>query len=250
MLRRYKGIVKELLRLHKTRKGPAMNKKKVLIVEDDADIAATVEYNLQQEGYEVRVVEDGRNAFPVAKSFQPDIVLLDVMLPGMDGFEICRKIKSDERTSGIPVVMLTVKAGEVDVVLGLELGADDYIAKPFSVRVLMARIKTVLKRREEISKETPRIKYRNMIIDREKREVLVDGQDVHLSRTEFEILALLVSKPGKVFSRNTILERCWPDGVFVVDRAVDVHINAVRRKIGGLSACIQSVRGIGYRARE
>ncbi|HPB29902.1 MAG TPA: response regulator transcription factor [Candidatus Sumerlaeota bacterium] len=227
-----------------------MNKKKVLIVEDDADIASTVEYNLQQEGYEVRVVEDGRNAFPTAKSFQPDIVLLDVMLPGMDGFEICKKIKSDERTADIPVVMLTVKAGEVDVVLGLELGADDYIAKPFSVRILMARIKTVLKRREEIGKETARIKYRNMIIDREKREVLVDGQDVHLSRTEFEILALLVSKPGKVFSRNTILERCWPDGVFVVDRAVDVHINAVRKKIGLLSACIQSVRGIGYRARE
>lgn len=196
------------------------------------------------------MIDNGTDALKTAKKFQPDLALLDVMLPGVDGFEVCKRIKSDDKTSSIPVIMMTVKSGEVDVVLGLELGADDYVTKPFSVRVLLARVKNILKRKEDRESPASRVKYKDLIIEREKREVDIKGRKIHFSKTEFDILALLAGKPGKVYSRNTILERCWPDGVFVVDRAVDVHINSIRKKLGDMGDSIESVRGIGYRMKE
>ncbi len=225
-------------------------KKKILIVEDDTDISSIVEYNLQEEGFQTRIVDNGIEALKVVKIFRPDLIILDIMLPGMNGFDVCKKIRSDEITAVIPIIIITVKSSEVDVVLGLELGADDYVTKPFSPRVLIARIKNILKRDSEQHKISPTINYYSIYIDTEKREVYLDGKVIQLSKTEFEILALLTSKPGKVFSRNFILERCWPDGVFVVDRSVDVHINSIRKKIGKMASCIESIRGIGYKVKE
>jgi DNA-binding response OmpR family regulator len=227
-----------------------MKKTRILIVEDDPDIAETIEYNLQQEGFATRSVDDGLRALKEVEAFRPDLIVLDVMLPGLDGFEICKRLKSEERTNKIAVLMLTVRSSEVDVVLGLELGADDYVTKPFSPRVLVARIKTLLRREKTAAPEAGRIEYAGLVINRDKHEVLVEGDPVPFSKTEFEILAFLASKPGKVFSRDLILESCWPDGVFVVDRSVDVHINSIRKKLGPLGGHVETVRGVGYRMRE
>jgi len=227
-----------------------MPQKKILIVEDDPDISSTIEYNLSREGYKARIVDDGREVPGAVKKFKPDLILLDIMLPGRDGFDLCKSLKSDEQTSAIPIIMLTVKSGEVDVVLGLELGADDYVTKPFSIRVLLARIKNILRRAREHAESPNKIEYYHLTIDRDKREVWIGEEKWHFSKTEFDILYLLASKPGKVFSRNYILDHCWPDGVFVVDRAVDVHVNAIRKKLGNLGSSLLSVRGIGYRMKE
>lgn len=225
-------------------------KNRILIVEDDPDIAEAIEYNLQQEGFSTRVVGDGARALPEAHSFRPDLVVLDLMLPGMDGFEICRRLKSDEKTRKTAVIMLTARSSEVDVVLGLELRADDYVTKPFSPRVLLARIRNLL-RREAAPTDAANavISYPGLTIDREKHEVAVEEKVVPFSKTEFEILALLVSKPGKVFSRDAILGHCWPDGVVVVDRSVDVHINSIRKKLDKVGGLVETVRGVGYRMR-
>ena len=227
-----------------------MKKKKILIVEDDTDIASTLSYNLREEGYHARMVTNGKDAIPEVKSFRPNLVLLDIMLPGMDGFEICKHLKADPKTAAIPVIMLTVKSNDVDVVLGLELGADDYVTKPFSIRVLLARIKKILTREESRQEIPSHVKYYSLTMDRDKREVWLEDQAKHFSKTEFDILLLLASKPGRVFSRNYILDHCWPDGVFVVDRTVDVHINSIRKKLGELASHIESIRGIGYRLKE
>lgn len=225
-------------------------KKKILIVEDDTDLADMLDYNLRQEGFSTRIVSNGLEATRAARTFGPDLVILDLMLPGIDGFEVCKRLKSDERTSHISILMLTVRSSEVDTVVGLELGADDYMTKPFSVRVLVARIKRILHRAEDQQRISSPIKYHNLLIDRENREVLLGDRRIDLSKTEFDILALLASKPGRVFSRNLILERCWPDGVFVVDRTVDVHINSIRKKLGEMGSHIETIRGIGYRMKE
>jgi DNA-binding response OmpR family regulator len=225
-------------------------KKKILIVEDDPDIASTVEYNLQKEGYDAMIVANGLEVAQAVKSFKPDLILLDIMLPGQDGFEVCRQLKSSEKMARIPIIMLTVKSSDVDVVLGLELGADDYVIKPFSVRVLLARIKNILMRDKKRDTPPAHVRYYSLTIDRDTREACVGKQRIHFSKTEFDILNLLVSKPGRVFSRNQILDYCWPDGVFVVDRTVDVHINSIRKKLGALGDNVESIRGIGYRVKE
>jgi two-component system alkaline phosphatase synthesis response regulator PhoP len=225
-------------------------KKKILIAEDDVDLADMLDYNLRQEGFITRAVGNGLEVMAAARAFRPDLVILDLMLPGVDGFEVCKRLKSDQRTLDIPILILTVKSSEVDVVLGLELGADDYVTKPFSVRVLLARIRSILRRLEDYEKVHHPINYYALFIDCENRQVLLDQRRIEFSKTEFDILALLASRPGRVFSRNQILERCWPDGVFVVDRAVDVHINSIRRKLGKMGQHIETVRGIGYRMRD
>ena len=171
--------------------------KKILIVEDDPDIASTVDYNLREEGYLTEKTGDGRQVLDLAKTFKPDLILLDVMLPGMNGFDICKTLKSNNRTSSIPIIMLTVKSGEVDVVLGLELGADDYVTKPFSVRVLMARIKNILRKDEEKQKIPGCITYYSITIDREKREIyilLITHKLIQLFLMRFMVLWLMVTK--------------------------------------------------------
>ncbi|MBN1902949.1 response regulator transcription factor [Candidatus Sumerlaeota bacterium] len=227
-----------------------MELKKILIVEDDPDIASTVDYNLRQESYKTEIIQDGREVLDAAKTFKPDLILLDIMIPGLNGFEACKLLKNNEKTSSIPIIMVTVKSNEVDVVLGLELGAADYVTKPFSVRVLLARIRNVLRREDDKEKPPAIIHYHSLVIDREKREIHLDKRLIHFSKTEFEILTLLASKPGRVFSRNALLQNCWPDGVFVLDRTVDVHINSIRKKLGKSAGYIESIRGVGYRLKE
>jgi DNA-binding response OmpR family regulator len=172
------------------------------------------------------------------------------MIPGLDGFEVCKLLKNNDKTASIPIIMVTVKSNEVDLVLGLELGAADYVTKPFSVRVLLARIKNILRKDDDREKPPAIINYYCIMIDRDKREIYLNERLLHFSKTEFEILSLLTSKPGHVFSRNTLLQHCWPDGVFVLDRTVDVHINSIRKKLEKWGDFIQSIRGIGYRMKE
>ncbi|GAB4318723.1 MAG: response regulator transcription factor [Candidatus Sumerlaeia bacterium] len=227
-----------------------MPEKKILIVEDEPDIARAIQYNLTQHGYRTHTAGDGLSALEAARSFQPHLIVLDIMLPELDGFEVCRRLKADERTASIPILILTVRSDEADVVKGLELGAEDYVVKPFRPRELTARIKAILRREEKPNPPVPEIHYYQLTIIRDKREALMDGVPLALSRTEFEIVALLASSPGRVFSRQAILEQCWPQGVFVIDRSVDVHINSIRRKLGPLGRHVETVRGIGYKMRE
>ncbi len=229
-----------------------MTQKRILIVEDDLTIAETLAYNLTHEGYDIRTTDNGHDAIDLVRSFRPDLVLLDVMLPGMSGFEVCQRLRADPLTAKTPIMILTVRSSETDVVYGLDLGAQDYVTKPFSPKVLLARIRSLLRRdKDEVEALPAKIAYHGLAIDTEKREMVLNGRVLNFSKTEFDILALLCSRPGKVFSRQNILDRCWPRGVRVVDRSVDVHINAIRRKLGArLRPCVETIRGIGYRMKE
>lgn len=227
------------------------DRRTILIVEDDPSIAEILEYNLNHEGYETRKAGDGLQALEEARREPPDLVLLDLMLPGMNGLDLCRHLKADPATAAAPVIMLTVRSSEQDVVTGLDSGAEDYITKPFRPRELLARVRSVFRRdREGAGGGKNLLSCHGLVLDLEKREALLEGKPVALSKTEFEILALLMTRPGKVFSRAEILRRCWPEGVRVVDRSVDVHINSIRKKLKRLRVAIETVRGIGYRVKE
>jgi two-component system phosphate regulon response regulator PhoB len=228
-----------------------MPKAKILIVEDDRDIAELIQYNLAKEGYTVSVADNGEKGYKAAKTSLPDLIVLDIMLPGMDGLEICKLLKADPKTQGIPVVMLTAKSEESDVVTGLELGAEDYIAKPFSPKVLVARLRTVLRRKNkkaEASGET--LKIHDLVINPGRHELLLAGKPVDLTFTEFKMLQLLASRPGWVFSRYQIVEAVRGEDYSVTDRAVDVQIVGLRKKLGRAGKYIETVRGVGYRFKE
>ena len=213
----------------------------VLIVEDDPGIADVLEYALGAAGYRTLRTARGREA--VARHPEAACIVLDVGLPDIDGFEVCRQIR---RFSEIPILFLTSRSEEIDRVVGLELGGDDYLAKPFSTRELLARIKAIM-RRTETAKAS--FSGSGLSIDSEKRTVAIDGRLIELSRREFDLLALLRGQPGRVFTREQILDSVWPDGGCVTDRTVDAHIKALRRALGD-PALIQTVRGVGYRLRE
>lgn len=230
----------------------AQRKANILVVEDDPDICEVLAYNLDREGYRVNTAADGDEGLLAARRDSPDLVLLDVMLPGTDGVEVCRKLKSDPLTSGIPVIMVTARGDESDVVLGLGLGADDYIPKPFSAKELMARVRAVLRRgppREE-GDAGDRVVRGGLVIDVQRHEVLVDGSPESFTPTEFRLLHTLASHPGRVFSREQLLSRAVRDGAIVLPRTVDVHVRALRRKLGSHSHRVETVRGFGYRFRE
>jgi two-component system phosphate regulon response regulator PhoB/two-component system alkaline phosphatase synthesis response regulator PhoP len=219
----------------------------IAIVDDEPDILELVSGTLERAGF--RTVE-----FPDAERFHrwlddhlPDLLLLDLMLPDADGLEICRRLRAEPRTAAVPVVMLTAKAGETDKVLGLELGADDYVTKPFSPRELVARVKAVLRRREAPAPGTPREVAPGLAIDANRFSALVDGARVDLTTTEFRILDVLAEHPGWVHSRDDILNRLWGHDKSVIDRTVDVHITNLRRKLGRAGALIKNVRGVGYK---
>lgn len=226
-----------------------MAREKILIIEDDRDIVEMVEYNLKKEGYTTIAVLSGKDAMPRAKRERPDLVILDLMLPDIDGFEICKSLKSNEITGQIPVIMLTAKSQEADKVTGLELGADDYMTKPFSPRELIARIKAVLRRREAVVFQA-KIEKGILSLDSVKHKVFVSGKEIFLTHTEFKLLEFMARKPGVVLSRNRLL-----DGVFgydseVYDRTVDAHIKSLRKKLGKARDYIETVRGAGYRFKE
>jgi len=228
-----------------------MPNKKVLVVDDEEDILELLKFNLSREGFHVTCATTGENALKAVPAEVPDLIVLDLMLPGIDGLEVTRQLKNNDNTKKIPIVMLTAKGEEADIVAGLELGADDYITKPFSPRVLVARVRAVLRREEkDISDEKSVLRVHDIVIHPGRREVLVEGQPVKLTFTEFGILNYLARRPGWVFTRSQIVDAVRGDDYFVTDRSVDVQIVGLRKKLGSAGKCIDTVRGVGYRFRE
>jgi two-component system alkaline phosphatase synthesis response regulator PhoP len=228
-----------------------MAREHVFVVEDEEDIQEILRYNLKKEGYRVTCVGSGEEGLRKVRADLPDIVLLDLMLPGMDGLEVCKALKRDHRTEHIPVVMITVKGEETDVVTGLELGADDYLTKPFSPKVVIARIRAVLRRRaRQPLEKNAVIKVEDVVIDPLRRKVTVRGKSVDLTYTEFSILEHLARHPGWVFSRYEIVDAVRGMDYPVSDRSVDVQIVGLRKKLGSAGSYIETVRGVGYRFKE
>ncbi|MBN2645813.1 MAG: response regulator transcription factor [Desulfuromonadaceae bacterium] len=231
------------------------DKKTILIVEDEEDILALIHYNLVREGYQVLTATTGEEGLQCVRHYLPDLVLLDLMLPAMDGLDVCRALKRDVKTRAVPIVMLTAKGEEADIVTGLELGAADYVTKPFSPKVLLARIKAVLRRDQEADPgddETSSevIERHGLTIHPGRNEVLVHGRSVELTFTEFRVLYFLASRPGWVFTRYQIVNAVRGEDYSVTDRAVDVQIVGLRRKLGECGRAIETVRGVGYRFRD
>ncbi len=226
--------------------------KRILVVEDDRDISELIRYNLQKEGYEVSTVYDGLQALDFADKIKPDVILLDLMLPEIDGLEVCRQLKSRDGCKNIPIIMITAKSEEADVLVGLQMGAEDYITKPFSPKVLVARLKALLRRLKppalDSSKEVR--EYGFLVIDLIKHKVRWQGHPIPLTAIEFDILEFLSRCPGRVYTREQILDNVWKDGKFIVDRAVDVHVRGLRKKLGVGRECVETVRGLGYRFKD
>ena len=228
-----------------------MDKRRVLVIEDDPDIREILEYNLTNEGFDLVSATDGERGLREAAAHKPDLILLDLMLPGIPGLEVCRRLRAGRGLKDIPIIMVTAKGEEADVVAGLELGADDYITKPFRVRELVARVNAVMRRLE-----TPptmleeRLDRGRIVVDVLRHEVRVDGEIVELTLAEFRLLAALAAQPGRVFTRARLVHQITAGGYQISERNVDVHVAALRRKLGECSKLISTVRGIGYKFRE
>ncbi len=228
-----------------------MAKGRILAVDDEEDILELVRYNLEREGYAVDCVESGEDGLAKARELQPDLILLDLMLPGIDGLGVCRILKSEPKTSSIPVIMLTAKGEESDIVSGLELGAEDYVTKPFSTKVLVARVRSVLRRASAPPDEPGAvIKRREIQMNPGRRETLVKGVPVNLTFTEFEMLLLLARRPGWVYTRSQIVNEVKGSDYPVTERSVDVQIVGLRKKLGDCGSLIETIRGVGYRFKD
>lgn len=226
---------------------------RILVVEDDEDIQQLVTYNLIRKNYRVSCAVTGKQALDMINEKKFDLILLDLMLPGFDGLEVCKAVRNDPATKDIPIIMVTAKGEEADIVKGLEVGADDYITKPFSPKVLLARVKTILRRRSEKEK-TPKtqekIQIYEIVIDSEKYEVSVNGQPIILTVSEFNILRFLASHPGRVYTRQQVIDEIRGYDHIITTRAVDVHVFGLRKKLGKAGKYIETVRGIGYKFFE
>jgi two-component system phosphate regulon response regulator PhoB len=227
-----------------------MDKPTILVVDDEEDIVELVELNIAREGYKVLTCGKGEKALEIAHSKLPDMVILDLMLPGIDGLEVCRRLKSHPKTEQIPIVILSAKGEEADIVTGLELGADDYITKPFSGKVLVARVRRVLRRVTAPAGDKAAIRIHDITIDPARREVLVKNKPVELTFTEFNILYALAKRPGLVHTRYQIVDLLHGSDYVVTDRTVDVQIVSLRRKLGSYGEYIETVRGVGYRFKD
>jgi two-component system alkaline phosphatase synthesis response regulator PhoP len=227
---------------------------RVLVVEDERDVAELIRYNLSKEGYDVILAPTGADALQQAREVQPDLVLLDIMVPHLNGWEVCRRLKHDADTRNIPVIMVTGRVEEGDKVLGFEMGADDYVTKPFSPRELVARIRAVVRRGHPVAAEKKvLVKIGEIEIDRYRFEVRVKGRPVELTPKEFELLAILAGAPGRVFGREELLDAVWGRDGFVEPRTVDVHLARLRAKFSAARLpppAIETVRGVGYRFKE
>lgn len=222
----------------------------VLIIEDEKDIAELVKYNLEKEGYQVLHNGSGEGGLKQALSAPPDLIILDLMLPGTDGLTVCKSLRNNDKTCNIPIIMLTAKSEETDIVTGLEVGADDYMTKPFSPRVLVARVRALLRRKDETVDEHSLIKIKDMIIDPNRFQVRIGEEDISLTNTEFKLLQTLARRPGWVFNRNQLVDNIRGEDVFITDRTIDVHIASLRKKLGEAGKNIETIRGIGYRFKE
>jgi len=229
-----------------------MPKERILVVEDEEDILELVRYNLVKEGYQVTGALTGEDALKKARAEVFDLIVLDLMLPGIDGLDVAKKLKSDQKTGHFPILMLTAKGEEADIVTGLELGADDYVTKPFSPRVLIARVRAILRRKTGKPEEAnaSMLRVHDLEIDLGRRSVLVSGQAVDLTYTEFQVLYILARRPGWVFTRSQIVDAVRGDDYPVTDRSVDVQIVGLRKKLGPSNRYIETVRGVGYRFKE
>ncbi len=227
-----------------------MAKAKVLIVEDDLSLSEVLAYNLRNEGYEVTLSHDGQDGLNRAQLSPPDLVILDVMLPVVDGMDVCRRLRAEHATRDVLILMLTAKAEELDELVGLSLGADDFVTKPFSVKVLLERIKALLRRRQPEAVDGAVIRCHGIIIDRSRHKVTSSGKSLELTRTEFRLLDTLIRQPGRVFQRAELIDAALGEDTIVMERTIDVHIRALRRKLGGHADVIETVRGVGYRFRD
>ena len=220
-------------------------KQKILVIDDERDLCEILQFNLTAAGYEVHAAYSGEDAL-TRDIASYDLLLLDVMMPGMTGFELAARLKKDAATASVPIIFLTALGDEDDTLHGFDLGADDYIAKPFSVREVEARVKAVLGRTVAHSSSAPELCYEGLVMDLAKMSVTVDGEPILLTKTEFELLKLFLENRGRVFSRQEVLDKVWPRDVVVTDRTVDVNITRMRKKIGRYSSCIVTRHGYGY----
>jgi phosphate regulon transcriptional regulator PhoB len=227
-----------------------MARGRILVIDDEKDLTELVRYNLEKEGFTVRCSLDGESGLSLATKEPPDLVVVDLMLPGIDGLDVCRALRSEKRTTRIPIIMLTAKSGESDRILGLELGADDYMTKPFSPRELVARIKAVLRRTAAPQMPAEIIQRGGLTIDLARRTISCSGESIVLTATEFRLLQFFATRPGRVFSRTELIDGVLGRDVVVEDRTIDVHITGLRKKLGECGEWIETVRGFGYRFRE
>jgi phosphate regulon transcriptional regulator PhoB len=223
---------------------------KILIIDDEPDVIDMVEMNLKAAGFKVSSAEDGESGLKKAREEQPSIVILDLMLPKMSGLEVCKALKKDAATSHIPVIMLTAKSDEVDRIVGLELGADDYVPKPFSPRELGLRVKSVLRRAQTTEHKQERLQLGDLVVDMARHEVFVKGKEVSLTATEFRLLAVLMERRGRVQSRDRLLNDVWGYESVIDTRTVDTHVRRLREKLGVLADYVETIRGVGYRMSE
>jgi two-component system, OmpR family, alkaline phosphatase synthesis response regulator PhoP len=227
-----------------------MFKRSVLVIDDEEDLIDLIRYNLVREGFNIIAARDGESGLSLAFQKRPDLVVIDLMLPGIDGFEVCRSLRAESKTSQIPIIMLTAKASESDRIVGLELGADDYITKPFSPGELTARVKALLRRTTAFHQPPAILKRGNLTIDLDSHEVSCGSASVELTATEYRLLQFMASNPGRVYTRDAIIDGAMGREVTVLDRTVDVHIMSLRRKLGNCGKRIETLRGFGYRFRQ
>lgn len=227
-------------------------KRTVLVIEDDSAIAEVLTYNLEREGFDVLRASDGRDGLRQAQTAEPDLVILDLMLPGIDGIEICRELRADKATRNMALLMLTAKSEETDQIIGFTVGADDYVTKPFSMKVLLQRVRALLNRRQMVSEsEQDSVELHGIRLDRVAHQVYCDEKPMSLTPTEYRLLETMIRQPGRAFTRNDLLSSAIGNDTIVLERTIDVHIRSLRSKLGDLAAAIETVRGIGYRfARE
>jgi two-component system phosphate regulon response regulator PhoB len=226
-----------------------MARPRILIIEDERALTDVLAYNLQREGYDTIVAHDGQEGLRKAQMQIPDLILLDLMLPSLDGLNICRELRAGERTRHIPILMLTAKAEETDQVVGFSMGADDYVTKPFSVKVLLQRIKALQRRADATTEPSEVIEHLGVRIDRVRHQASVGGKDLDLTPTEFRLLECMLRQPGRAFSRPQLMDVAIGEGAVVLERTIDVHIKTLRKKLGEFDY-IETVRGVGYRFRE
>lgn len=227
-----------------------MSKQTILIIEDERALVEVLTYNLKKEGYEVQSATDGQDGLRRAQTTLPDLIVLDLMLPVIEGLEVCRVLKSGTRTRDIPLIMLTARSEEVDEIVGFQMGADDYVTKPFKIKPLIQRIKALLRRRKSPSAEADIVAAGGIEIDRAQHRAVADGEELNLTPTEFKLLWVLVRQPGRAFSRHELMESAMGDDALVLERTIDVHVKSLRQKLGTHADQIETVRGVGYRFKE